>query len=255
MTFNFDGRPSDSPYVEWIWRTQSESAGSITSVAACHSEIVVTRHHGKTTVTVRGPETKATPADYPADAEFFGIVLKLGAFMPQLPARNLIDRRDAHLPEATGQSFWLHGSAWQYPDFENADTFVDRLVREGLLVYDPVVDAVLQDRPHELSIRTVRRHFLQATGLTPSEICQIERARYAMTLLRQGKSILDTVYEAGYFDQPHLTRSLKHFVGQTPAQIAGMNGAYQTSLVVSQLDGAKNEAPELANRTLPDPTP
>ncbi|MCL4303751.1 MAG: hypothetical protein KJ077_49150 [Anaerolineae bacterium] len=29
----------------------------------------------------------------------------------------------------------------------------------------------------------------------------------------------DVVYQAGYADQPHLTRSLKHFVGQTPAQI------------------------------------
>jgi AraC-like DNA-binding protein len=37
--------------------------------------------------------------------------------------------------------------------------------------------------------------------------------------LKQGVSILDTVYEAGYFDQAHLTRSLKHLIGQTPAQI------------------------------------
>ena len=34
-----------------------------------------------------------------------------------------------------------------------------------------------------------------------------------------GVSILDTAYEAGYFDQPHLTRSLKQFIGRTPAQI------------------------------------
>ncbi len=26
-------------------------------------------------------------------------------------------------------------------------------------------------------------------------------------------------FEVGYFDQPQLTRSLKHFIGQTPAQI------------------------------------
>jgi AraC-like DNA-binding protein len=32
-------------------------------------------------------------------------------------------------------------------------------------------------------------------------------------------SILDTLHQAGYFDQPHLTRSLKYFIGQTPAQI------------------------------------
>jgi hypothetical protein len=38
-------------------------------------------------------------------------------------------------------------------------------------------------------------------------------------MLRQGLPILDTVEEAGYFDQPHLTRSLKQFVGRTPAEI------------------------------------
>ncbi len=35
----------------------------------------------------------------------------------------------------------------------------------------------------------------------------------------RGVSILDAVHEAGYFDQSHLTRSLKHFIGLTPAQI------------------------------------
>jgi hypothetical protein len=37
--------------------------------------------------------------------------------------------------------------------------------------------------------------------------------------LKQGVSILDTVYQAGYFDQAHLTRSLKYLIGQTPGQI------------------------------------
>ena len=181
--------------------------------------MVVTRYNGKTTLTVRGPETKATPADCPADAEFFGIVFKLGTFMPHLPARNLLDRKDATLPEATSQSFWLHGSAWQFPDYENADTFVARLVREELLVHEPVVDAVLQNRPLEMSLRSVQRRFLHATGLTRGTLDQIERAREAVTLLEQGVSIADAVYQAGYADQPHLTRSLKHFIGQTPAQI------------------------------------
>jgi hypothetical protein len=30
-----------------------------------------------------------------------------------------------------------------------------------------------------------------------------------MTLVHQGTSILDTVYTAGYFDQSHMTNSLK----------------------------------------------
>jgi hypothetical protein len=115
------------------------------------------------------------------------------------------------------------GSTIEFPTFENADTFVDRLVRDGLLVRDPVVEAVLQGQPQDLSVRAVQYRFLQATGLTHRTVQQIERAKYAISLLRQGASIPDTVYQAGYFDQPHLTRALKRFVGQTPAQIARMS--------------------------------
>lgn len=218
MDFIFEQRESDSPYVDAVWRTRS-NGGSFTSIAESHWGMVVTRQQGKITFTVRGPETKAMPAPVPENAEIFGIVFKLGTFMPHLPNNKLVD--DAlHLPEAASQSFWLHGGAWQFPNFENSDTFVNRLVHEGLLVRDDVVDAVLQNYSPDVSIRTVRRRFLQATGLTQGAIVQIERARQAAALLRGGTSILDTVYEAGYFDQPHLTRSLKHFMGQTPAQIA-----------------------------------
>jgi len=35
----------------------------------------------------------------------------------------------------------------------------------------------------------------------------------------QGVSLLDTIEQAGYYDQPHLTRSLGRFIGQTPAQL------------------------------------
>jgi AraC-like DNA-binding protein len=219
MLLIFDDKPSDSPFVERIWRCHSERAGTFLSIAASHWEMVVTRHNGKTTLTVRGPETNAATLDCPAEGEWLGIRFKLGTFMPHLPARNLLDRRDVTLPEATGQSFWLNGSAWEYPDFENAETFVNRLVHDRLIMVDLPVRAALQARQQKMSIRTAQRHFLQATGMTHSTIRQIERARHATNLLKQGVSIIDTVPEAGYFDQAHLTRSLKYLIGQTPAQI------------------------------------
>jgi hypothetical protein len=157
---------------------------------------------------------------FPADGEWLGIRFRLGTVMPHLPASTLVD--DAvTLPEAGSRSFWLQGSAWQFPDFENADAFVDRLVRDGLLVREPVVAAAMRGGLHDLSLRSVQRRFLQTTGLSQSTVRQIERARQAMALLQQGASILDAVHAAGYYDQPHLTRSLKRFLGQTPAQIVG----------------------------------
>jgi len=150
--------------------------------------------------------------------------------MPHLPASNLVDEA-VNLPDAGSQSFWLQGSAWQFPDFENADAFVDRLVRDGLLVREPVVDAALQGQLKDLSVRTAQRHFLRTTGLTQSAVRQIERARYATTLLQQGVSIRDAVYEAGYFDQAHLTRSLKYFIGQRPTQIMDRSRPEQLSFL------------------------
>ena len=203
-----------------VWRTRSERAGTFTSVAASNWEMVISTVDGRTMVTARGPETRASEADFPADVEFFGIVFKLGTFMPHLPVRTLRDRQDATLPGASDHSFWLHGSAWEHPTFENADVFVDRLVRRGVLVRDPAVEAAIHGRPPDASMRSLQYRFLRATGLTRKTIQQIERARGAVSLLERGTPISDAALEAGYFDQAHLTNSLKRFVGRTPAQIA-----------------------------------
>jgi AraC-like DNA-binding protein len=195
-----------------------------------HWEMVVTRQHGRTMLTVRGPESKATPLDCSADGEWLGIRFALGTVMPHLPASSLVDGA-VDLPDAGRRSFWLHDSAWPFPAFENADTFVDRLVRDGLLAREPIVQDALHDRPKDRSVRTAQRHFLRTVGLTHGAVRRIERARYATTLLQEGLPILDVVYEAGYFDQPHLTRSLKHFIGQTPAQILDRSSPQQLSLL------------------------
>ena len=231
MLYTLEDRPSDSPFVERIWRAQIERAGDLLSIAMSHWEMVVSRYQDKTYMTVRGPETKATPLPVTfVGTEFFGIRFKLGTVMPYLPASTLVDG-DTDLPDASSKSFWLNGSAWRFPDYDNADIFVDRLVRKGLLECNPIIETALQGQLKDLSIRTARRHFLRTTGLTQSTIRQVERARYAAVLLQEGLSILDVVYEAGYYDQPHLTRSLKHFIGQTPTQIMQKNESKQLSLL------------------------
>jgi AraC-like DNA-binding protein len=220
MSVVFDEVPSssDSPLVETIWRSRSDQVTPFTSQAINHWEIVIWRHEGKSYVTIRGPETKATPAASQKDAEYLGIQFKLGTYMPHLPTIKQVDG-EILLPKASSQAVWLKGSAWQIPDFDDADAFVARLERQGLVQRDPVVQAVLEGQPQELSSRTVRRRFLYTVGLAPKTHQQIERARMAQHLLGQGIPIADVVFQAGYADQAHLTRSLKHFVGKTPAAL------------------------------------
>jgi len=180
--------------------------------------MVVARQDGNVRMLVVGPWTRSGVASWTEGAEILWVRFGLGTFMPHLPAMSSLDTETV-LPGAADRSFWLGGSAWQFPDHENVETFVERLVRDGVLVRDLIVNAALEGRPQGLSPRTLRHRFLHATGLSQSRIRGIERARRAAALLRRGVSIPDAVHEEGYFDQPHMTRSLKRWVGHTPAQI------------------------------------
>ena len=125
----FEDRSSDSPLVEKIWRCHSERGGAFLSVAASHFEMAVTRHRSRIFLTLRGPETKATTIDCPAEGEWVGIRFKLGTFVPRFLPGSLCDQKDVTLPDATSRSFWLNGSAWQYPDFNNAENLSSGLRR------------------------------------------------------------------------------------------------------------------------------
>lgn len=217
--FAFEDRSSDSPFVERVWQAQSHGAGSFHSIAMSHWEMVVTKGFGGTLLTLRGPESKATSLSCPAGGEWVGIRFRVGTVMPHLPASGLVDE-SINLPEAGARSFWLHGSAWEVPNFENAEAFVARLVRKGLLTRDRVVNDAQRRQIDGVSVRSAQRHFVRTTGLTQDMIRQIDRARYATVLLQNGMSAAHVVSDAGYYDQPHLCRSLKRFIGQTPAQIA-----------------------------------
>jgi AraC-like DNA-binding protein len=181
---------------------------------------------------VRGPESRATLAQLPPEGEWVGIRFKLGTFMPLMRTAELRDRNDLSLPNASSRSFWLDGSAWDFPSFDNAETFVSQLARAGLIMTDPTVEGTIRGDLQNISARTEQRRLLQITGLTRGAICQIERARSATLMLRGSKSIADVVHEAGYYDQAHLTRSLQRFIGLTPARIAG--GEIQLSLLYNK---------------------
>jgi len=200
----------------------TEGRGLTIRPAECHWHMVLVRYGGVTHLRLSGPWTSAGELPYIEGVELLWIKLKLGTFMPHLPTGSLLDT-EMVLPSSGSQSFWLKGAAWQFPNFENADTFVAKLVREELLTADPVVDAVLTGRmsAEDVASRTLRYRFAHATGLSPKHIQQVERAQRAAALLRHGVPILDTAHELGYYDQPHLTRDLRRWIGHTPAQLLG----------------------------------
>src|SRR5512139_253691 len=104
MDLLFDERASDSPFVATVWHSVSERSGPFLSMADSHSAMVITKFRGKTILTLRGPETRASSAQELAGAEYFGIRFKPGVFMPHIPASLVMDRRDLRLPSAASRS-------------------------------------------------------------------------------------------------------------------------------------------------------
>jgi len=156
---------------------------------------------------------------YVAGAETLWIRFKVGTFLPHLPATDTLNR-EITLPEGSGDNFWLASNVWEVPTFENAETFVKRLVQTGAVTCDPLIEAALREELASASARTLRYRFQHRTGLSQHHIRQIKRAHRAVELLHQGDPILETAQQLGYADQSHLTRSLKRFLGSTPGEIA-----------------------------------
>src|SRR3990172_6021693 len=155
MSIIYEERLSDSPYVETITHGRTASDGSSIRPAEIHWHLVLVRHNGSVQLLVVGPWTTAGVASWGEGAEILWIKFKLGTFMPHLSPRDSLDV-ETSLPGAASHSFWLNGSAWQFPDYENVGAFADRLVRDEVLVRDPVVNAALQDQLSETPLRTVR---------------------------------------------------------------------------------------------------
>lgn len=217
MSLIYEERSSDSPYIELITQGRTISQSTTIRPGEICWHMVFINHEGVFQPLLVGPLLTSGVVSFIEDVELLWVKFKLGVFMPHLPLRDFVDE-ETTLPEACGTSFWLKGSAWQPPTYENVETFVSRLVKQDILAHDPLIPSALNDHPLDIPARTMRHRFLRATGLTQGHIRQMNRAQQAAARLQHGTPILDVVYELGYYDQPHLTRDLKRFLGYTPAQ-------------------------------------
>ncbi|MFC4022040.1 AraC family transcriptional regulator [Micromonospora sp. GCM10011542] len=198
----------------------------MTSIATSHWELVFWEQGGRRHAAVRGPETAASNAEVPDGSASFGITFAHGTYMPHLPPARLVDSGQES-PHATASTFLLRGQEWHIPDFDSAEQFVARLVREGVILRDPLIDEVVAGGIPEIGTRSVQRRVAAATGLTQASIRQIERARQAAALLGEGAAPLEVVDRLGYYDQPHLARSLQRFIGRTATALRRPDAAEQ----------------------------
>ncbi|AZM45746.1 AraC family transcriptional regulator [Streptomyces sp. WAC 06738] len=225
MELRFETRRSDSPWVDTVWSCTSEQVTAMTSVAGVHWGLVFWRQDGRAYAGVTGPETRTGTAPVPEGAEFTGIEFALGTSLRALPTPALVDG-GVELPDTTRRTFRLDGARWETPRADDAEALVGRLVRAGIVVRDPLVAEVLRGHRPAVSERTVERRFRAATGLTRGAVRQIARARTAAELLALGAPAASVVAKLDYFDEPHLARALRSYVGRTARQLReGAGGA------------------------------
>ncbi|SEM59668.1 Helix-turn-helix domain-containing protein [Nonomuraea pusilla] len=204
----------------------------MTSVAGARWGLVFWEQAGRTYAGVTGPETRTgtAPVPVPEGATFTGIEFAVGTSLRSVPTPALVDG-GIRLPDTTRRTFRLDGARWETPGPDDAEALVDGLVRAGTVVRDLLVAEVLRGHRPAVSRRTVERRFRAATGLTRGVVRQIERARAAAELLAAGDPAPDVVAKLDYFDEPHLARALRSYVGRTVRQLReGGGGAIALDL-------------------------
>lgn len=218
MPIESDHRESESPYIARVWRGQVSGVETLTSIATSNWELVFWKYEGTVHAAVRGPETSASTAAPVGEVESIGITFAHGTSMPHLPISRLVDA-EVESPYVDGRVFVLRGEEWALPDFDSAEDFVQKLVRSGVLTRDPLVDEVVWGGIAKVGARSVQRRVASATGLTQGAIRQIDRARHAAVLLEEGVPSLEVVHRLGFYDQPHLARSLQRFIGRNATRL------------------------------------
>lgn len=230
MGLRFETRGSDSPWVDTVWTCTSERVTTMTSVAGVRWGLVFWEQAGRTYTSITGPETRTGRAPVPEGATFTGIEFAVGTSLRAVPTPTLVDG-GIELPDTTRRTFRLDGARWETPGPDDAEALVDSLVRAGTVVRDLLVAELLRGHRPAVSGRTVERRFRAATGLTRGAVRQVERARAAAELLATGDPAADVVAKLDYFDEPHLARALRCYVGRTVRQLReGTGGAIALDL-------------------------
>lgn len=220
MSLIFNTVAGELPLVQRVWSAKCDATTGFASAVKASSMICFARLGDSVTVHVKGPETAGTLMSCPEGWEFFGVELRLGAYLPLFPPASLTNFKDALLPTLTSNRIVLDNQDWEMPTAQNVDVFVDRLVRAGLLIFDPLVDEIRHgERPRGMSERIAQLRFRRATGISHRKLVSIDQARHAAQFLAAGRSIAEVVTASGYYDQSQLARAMRWATGHTPGEL------------------------------------
>ncbi len=211
-------RPVDSPLVESISSVRFTATGQTLMQPDGCWDIAIIKRGDETLVLRTGLTTRPVVYEHEAGDEQLVVTFKPHSFMPLMPGE--VMRDVGVMLEKFGRGeFWIGTDVREIPTFENADVFVERLVRDGIVANNELVASVVDGQPKAMTERTMQRHFLKTTGLTYKHFTLVQRAQHAVAMLQMGRPAVDVALALGFSDQAHMINSLKVIMGQTPKQI------------------------------------
>ena len=245
--------PSAASYDEWsvapalresvacVWAAQIGAAGErhvqrvipdgCIDLVFCEGELIVA-----------GPDTESVELEVAPNRSFVGLRFRAGGAPAVLgmPASELLDQRidasemlgaRAHaLSERLASATSLRVAAavleetvtrWLH-DAEPSDALVGRAILE---LQTPRTEWTVATLAAQLGVseRQLRRRFLSAVGYGPKlfeRVARLRRFIHAASSPHSG-GLAALAAEAGYADQPHLTRECRELTALTPSQLLG----------------------------------
>ncbi len=189
---------------------------------------------------IAGPDTQSVELAAVENRCFVGVRFRAGvapaafevpasALLDQrLPARDVLGARAARLndelvaaPSARAAAALLEAAAAQWLCESAPDALVSAAIRA---LGAPRADWTVATLADALGVseRQLRRRFVDAVGYGPKLLERVLRLRRFIAAAATGpRALAALAQEAGYADQPHLTRECRELAGSTPAQLLG----------------------------------
>lgn len=214
----YEERHPDSRVLECVWQARATRDERYLVAAVEYWDLWFAREpDGEMLAGLTGPTLGHRWIRSTVGEHSWGIQLKAHAVLPGV-SKLLLRGGEQHLAVRAGK-VTIGQHAVPFPEFEDLESFTDRLLELDVLRDDEQVRRMLGGDDVGYSERHRQRRVRAVTGLTRKQIEQLSRAREAFALLLQGVPPTECAARCGFADQAHLTRSLRAFHGQTPAQV------------------------------------
>lgn len=217
MDVRYEARSSDHPLIDNVMVGEIAAAVLVQRPAEPRWHLIVLDGPGPDRVVLAGPKSASDSFEVPSEVRGTWVQLRLGAHVAGMRMSDLVDV-EIPLADRGRRTFELRGSQVEIREDDDVEAMVGKLAGDGVLAFDPLVARALAGVSSAVPERTVRHRVRSATGQSREQIRQIERAKHAAALISTGLPLAVVAAEAGYTDQPHLTRSVKRWMGRTPGQ-------------------------------------